>query len=84
METEKRLIEALAPIPIEIVDSDYKDFRFDYDENGNIIYIGKNENLDASEDDPTWVLLKFFYDENGNITEIKIKIGAWSQRETLF
>lgn len=58
--------------------------KMQYDSDGNLIYVGINEDPDASDTAPNWTIKKMYYDVNGNLLEIRVKVGAWNERTTLF
>jgi len=52
----------------------------EYDADGNIIYVGQHENLDAPTSDPNWQITKFEYDAQGNLVAVKKRTGSWDDR----
>lgn len=48
-----------------------------------LLYIGKNSNPDASEDDLTWIIKKFVY-SGSYLQKIIKKKGSWTNRVALF
>jgi hypothetical protein len=57
---------------------------FEYDGDGNIIYLGTHADVLASEDDLFWYVSKFGYDGNGNIIRIQGPLtGSWTGRAAL-
>lgn len=63
-----------------ITDANY--IKFDPDDS-TPVYIGTNDDADASVDDTDWLIYKFIYSA-GNVTDIRKKKGAWSGRVALF
>lgn len=55
---------------------------FEYDADGNVIYMGLNEQ-DKSINDSDWTVKKFFYDTDGNVIDIQVLTGSWSNRASL-
>jgi hypothetical protein len=58
----------------------YNDSKIEYDSDGNAIYAGENEVMNASESATDWVLYKMYYDVSGNTTQIKSRVGSWESR----
>jgi len=58
------------------------EIRFDYDSNGNVIYIGKA--IPGTATSGTWLIYKFTWDSNGNCTRIQNSTGSWDNRTNLF
>jgi hypothetical protein len=57
----------------------------EYDDNENIIYLGRHREPKANEDDDGWYIEKFIYDANDNpITARGPELGAWNKRGSLF
>ena len=48
-----------------------------------ISYCGYNEDVDATDSDPKWIIHKFTT-VDGKITQVKKKRGAWADRATMF
>lgn len=67
---------------IETVSGIKKFNRTEYDRNvsGDIIYMGKNTDKDASEASTDWVITKYEYDVNADPERTKTKISSWTDR----
>lgn len=61
----------------------YAALRFDFDVDGNLIYLGKHVELSPSSADETWIITKYTYDVNGTITMKQTTVGAWDSRASL-
>ena len=48
-----------------------------------LLYIGRNSNPDATDDDPNWIIKKFVY-SGANLQKIIKKKGSWTGRVALF
>lgn len=69
----------------DMMDSDFPTFattRFEWI-NGNCIYKGDHENLNASIDDVNWYIYKYDYD-GSDCTMKRFSKGAWSDRANLW
>lgn len=60
---------------------------YDYDSNGNILYIGRAARGTAASE-PGWYIEKMTYDANGNVASIKTVIfdyerSIWNNRTSL-
>lgn len=53
------------------------------EDNVPILYLGKNGNPDAPEDEPTWIIQKFIYSGTA-LQKIIKKKGSWTDRVALF
>lgn len=59
-----------------------KHWRFEYDDDDNLEYIGGSYKIDPADTD-MFLLLKITY-SGGNITQAEEREGRWSDRETIF
>lgn len=57
--------------------------QFDPVDGTPIIYLGKNADPDATDEDINWIIKKFIY-SGSNLQKIIKKRGAWSGRVALF
>lgn len=57
--------------------------QFDPTDGTALLYLGKNSNPDATDDDPNWIIKKFVY-SGANLQKIIKKKGTWSGRVALF
>lgn len=48
-----------------------------------ILYIGRNSNPDATDDDQNWIIQKFVY-SGSDLQKIIKKKGSWTNRVALF
>jgi hypothetical protein len=55
---------------------------FDFDSDGNIIYIGKSTTRDRSTADPGWYIIKIVW-QNNNVVRREKKVGSWDNRNSL-
>jgi len=62
----------------------YRQIKFEYDVDDDVIYIGKHRNPNAAITDTHWVILKYIYDGSKNLIDIQVAIGAWSLRTSYF
>lgn len=51
--------------------------------NSVLLYLGKNGNPDATEDEPTWIIQKYVY-SGAALSKIIKKKGSWTNRVALF
>jgi len=58
----------------------YNSIRFDYDENGRLLYKGEHTAHDAAESDTGWIISKYYYDNNDMIISIRIRTTSWTNR----
>jgi len=56
---------------------------FDPVDGSALIYIGKNGNPDASEDDLNWIISKLYY-SGTVVSKIVKRKGSWTNRVALF
>lgn len=56
---------------------------FDYVAGPDVIYLGKNINVDAATSDDDWIILKFTYVAE-QVTQIERRTGTWDSRTSLF
>ena len=54
--------------------------RYDYDANGNCIYVGMTMAKDASEDKPIWKIYRYDYDANGNCINKRFQVTSYTNR----
>lgn len=67
-----------------VINSDPKNYeQYEYDVNKNLVYLGKNDNTSAGDDDDGWVITKFSYDANYNVIKKKTFTGTWNTRGSL-
>lgn len=57
--------------------------QFDPIDGTALLYLGKNSNPDATDDDPNWIIKKFVY-SGANLQKIIKKKGSWTGRVALF
>lgn len=57
--------------------------QFDPTDGTALLYLGKNSNPNATDDDPNWIIKKFVY-SGANIQKIIKKKGSWTNRVALF
>jgi len=58
----------------------YNSTKFDYDEDGRLLYKGEHTDHDAAESDTGWIISKYYYDNNGMIINIRIRTTSWTNR----
>lgn len=58
--------------------------KYDKDGSTRVVYAGRNQKQDASDDTLDWVLSKYTFDAQGVITNEEIAIGSWTLRNTYF
>jgi len=68
------------PLISEETSVQWKDTRYEYDTDGNLIYKGLHEVMNASEDDANWWVFKYEYDGNGNLIRKRIQQTSWTNR----
>lgn len=56
---------------------------FDPTDGSALIYLGKNGDPNASEDDLNWIIKKFYY-SGTVVSKIVKKKGSWTNRASLF
>jgi YD repeat-containing protein len=59
----------------------YPRVKYEFDTSGKILYKGENAVYAATDEDTTWVITKYYYDDQGRIIEIRVKEGAWTNRD---
>lgn len=77
-------INNLGTVEEELRTSNLKYGAFQFDPNDSApIYIGKHEDVLASNADTDWVIYKFTY-SGSNVTDIRKKTGVWNNRSSIF
>lgn len=58
----------------------WKNVQYDYDGSGNMIYLGRNINLTAANDDTDWYIIKYGWDGNGDLIQTRTRTTSWTNR----
>ena len=62
----------------------YSRILYDFDSDGNPVYVGKHTNQNVSTADPYWRIWHFTWDSSGNPTsKAGPATGSWDDRATL-
>lgn len=61
----------------------WKDWRYDYDGGGNLVYIGTHYIHNSATTDTNWEIKKYTYGANGITRQEGPLQGAWDSRSSL-
>lgn len=58
----------------------YNSIRYDYDQDGRVIYKGEHTDYNAATSDTNWTITRYTYTAGGQVESIAIRTTSWDDR----